>query len=175
MQVLVSGNWTTYKSRVVQYLQQLAIITPYARLEMSYSNRSDEKKGMNLRFERRSEQMPAQAREVKHHPSSVNNLLVQQLLENSKSKTLLKFLTGDLSGISPSVAKRLIERLGDAFEEDMSPAEMDDKQITRLVQLLRSTDDLFKSPDGGCLSPLGEYNLNLGIQKVCGSYVRLFE
>ncbi len=72
MQVLVAGNWTTYKSRVVQYLQQLAIITPYARLEMSYSNRSDEKKGMNLRFERRSEQMPAQAREVKHHPSSVS-------------------------------------------------------------------------------------------------------
>lgn len=72
MQVLVSGNWTTYKSRVVQYLHQLAIITPYARLEMTYSNRSDEKKGMNLKFERRSEQMPAQAREVKHHPSSVS-------------------------------------------------------------------------------------------------------
>ena len=72
MQVLVAGNWTTYKSRVVQYLQQLAIITPYARLEMAYSNRSDEKKGMNLRFERRSEQMPAQAKEVKHHPSSVS-------------------------------------------------------------------------------------------------------
>jgi hypothetical protein len=31
---------------------------------------------------------------------------------------------------------------------------------------LRSADDLFKNPDGGCLSPLGEYNLNLGIQKV---------
>eukprot|EP00986_Skeletonema_menzelii_P006858 scaffold2611_cov133-Skeletonema_menzelii.AAC.3 len=48
----------------------------------------------------------------------------------------------------------------------MGPHELDDKQITRLVQLLRSADDLFKSPDGGCLSPLGEYNLNLGIQKV---------
>jgi len=32
--------------------------------------------------------------------------------------------------------------------------------------VLRSTTDLFKSPDGGCLSPLGEYNLNLGIEKV---------
>lgn len=72
IQVLVSGNWTTYKSRVVQYLQQLAVITPYARLEMKYSNRSDEKKKMNLQFERRSEQMPAQAREVKHHPKSVS-------------------------------------------------------------------------------------------------------
>jgi len=80
IQVLVAGNWTTYKSRVVQYLQQLAIITPYARLEMSYTNRSDEKKGMNLRFERRSEQMPAQAREVKHHPSSVSSSQLSLLL-----------------------------------------------------------------------------------------------
>jgi DNA topoisomerase VI subunit B len=79
MQVLVAGNWTTYKSRVVQYLQQLAIITPYARLEMSYTNRSDERKGMNLRFERRSEQMPAQAREVKHHPSSVSFTYIRVL------------------------------------------------------------------------------------------------
>lgn len=166
MEVLVAGNWTTYKSRVVQYLQQLAIITPYARLEMEYSNRSDVKKTMKLQFERRSEQMPAQAREVKHHPSSVNNLLIQQLLERTKSTTLLIFLTSDLSGITPSVGKKLIERLGNAFDEDMGPEELDDKQVTRLVQLLRSTDDFFKNPDGGCLSPLGEYNLNLGIKKV---------
>ena len=72
MQVLVAGNWTTYKSRVVTYLQQLAIITAYAKLQMTYSNRSDDKKSMKLEFERRSEQMPAQAREVKHHPSSVS-------------------------------------------------------------------------------------------------------
>ena len=78
----------------------------------------------------------------------------------------MKFLTSDLSGITTAVGKKLIERLGSSFEADMGPDELDDKQITRLVQLLRSADDLFKSPDGGCLSPLGEYNLNLGIQKV---------
>ena len=166
MQVLVAGNWTTYKSRVVQYLQQLAIITPYAKLEMAYSNQTNEKKAFNLQFDRRSEQMPAQAREVKHHPSSVNNLLIQQLLERTRCTTLLKFLTSDLSGITAVNAKKVIERLGSSFEETMGPNELDDKQITRLVQLLRSTDDLFKNPDGGCLSPLGEYNLNLGIQKV---------
>jgi DNA topoisomerase-6 subunit B len=75
MTVLISGNWTTYKSRVVQYLQQLAIITPYAKLEMSYGNKSDVKKEMNLRFDRRSEQMPAQAKEVKYHPSSVSYVM----------------------------------------------------------------------------------------------------
>lgn len=96
----------------------------------------------------------------------MNNLLIQQLLEKTSTKSLIKFLTNDLSGISPSVAKKLIERLGNTYDEDMRPDELDDKQVTRLVQLLRSTQDLFKSPDGGCLSPLGEYNLNLGIQKV---------
>lgn len=95
-----------------------------------------------------------------------NNLLIQQLLERTRSTTLLKFLTSDLSGITTAVGKKLIDRLGNSFEADMGPDELDDKQITRLVQLLRSADDLFKSPDGGCLSPLGEYNLNLGIQKV---------
>ncbi|KAL7471547.1 hypothetical protein ACHAXS_011841 [Conticribra weissflogii] len=186
IQVLVAGNWTTYKSRVVQYLHQLAIITPYARLEMTYSNRSDDKKGMNFKFERRSEQMPPAAREVKHHPSSVSHFRSvcvpyslriklhdsshfiprSPFLPRTTAKTLLKFLTNDLSGITPVSARRLIERLGNSFEQNMDPADLDDKLITRLVQLLRSSDDLFKSPDGGCLSPLGEYNLNLGIQKV---------
>lgn len=110
--------------------------------------------------------MPPQAREVKYHPSSVNNLLVQQLLERTKAKTLSKFLTSDLSGITATNAKKLLERLGDAYDDTMDPSDMSDKLVTRLTQLLRSADDLFKSPDGGCLSPLGEYNLNLGIQKV---------
>jgi DNA topoisomerase VI subunit B len=102
-----------------------------------------------------------------YHPLfQVNNLTIQQLLEQTGQKSLLKFLTSDLSGISPSVGKTLIERLGSTYSEDMSPSELNDKQITRLVQLLRSAGNLFKSPDGACLSPLGEYNLNLGIKKV---------
>ena len=32
----------------------------------------DVKKDMNLRFDRRSEQMPVRAREVKYHPTSVS-------------------------------------------------------------------------------------------------------
>ena len=110
--------------------------------------------------------MPPPAREVRHHPSSVNNLLVQQLLDRSSSKTMLKFLTTDLSAVGQSVAKRLLEQLeDDGFYDDMSPSSVSDRQITRLVQLLR-TSDAFKPPDGSCLSPLGEYNLNLGIRKV---------
>jgi DNA topoisomerase-6 subunit B len=163
--VLIAGNWTTYKSRIVQYIQQLAVITPYADLSMTYDNASDPKRAVKLIHERRSEQMPPPAKEVKHHPSSVNNLVIQQLILYSKAKTLSKFLSTELSCVSPSIAKRLIIELGTAFDADMHPKDLTDKQITRLVQLLRQVQ-LFKAPDGSCLSPLGEYNLNLGIQKV---------
>jgi DNA topoisomerase-6 subunit B len=168
MEVLIAGNWTTYKARIVQYFQQLAIITPYAQLELTYQNLSDSKRDMAIRYDRRSEQMPPAAREVKHHPASVNNLLVQQLLERTKQKTLSKFLYKDLSSVSPALAKRLIAELGKSFDEEMAPSALNDKQVTKLVQLLRSVE-LFKAPDGSCLSPLGEYNLNLGIRKVLES------
>lgn len=68
LEILIMGNWTTYKARIVQYLQQLAIITPYAQLELTYINLSEPQRNMSIRYDRRSEQMPAAAREVKHHP-----------------------------------------------------------------------------------------------------------
>ena len=61
----------------------------------------------------------------------MNNLLIQQLLEKTSNKSLLKFLTNELSGISPSVAKKLIERRGSNYDEERSPEELDDKMGTR--------------------------------------------
>ena len=163
MSLLIAGNWTTYKSRIVQYLQQLAIITPYAILDLSYANLSEPHRNVQIHYDRRSEQMPPPAQTVKHHPSSVNNLVVQELIRLTKTKTMVKFLSHELAQVSPAMAQRLLTEIG--LEEDEHPQDLGDKQITRLVQLLRQVQ-LFKNPDGSCLSPLGEYNLNLGIRQV---------
>ncbi|CAJ1967245.1 unnamed protein product [Cylindrotheca closterium] len=164
LEILIMGNWTTYKARIVQYLQQLAIITPYSQLELTYKNISEPKRNMSIRYDRRSEQMPAAAKEVKHHPSSVNNLVIQQLLERTKQKSISKFLETELSSVSLGVAKRIVAECG-WDDNDIAPDELTDKDITKLVQVLQ-TVQMFKAPDGSCLSPLGEYNLNLGIRKV---------
>jgi DNA topoisomerase-6 subunit B len=165
-ELLIAGNWTTYKARIVQYLNQLAIITPYAALQLTYENKTDPKRNMNIRYDRRSEQMPPPAQEVKHHPESVNNLLIQQLVQFTRCQTMVRFLSTELAAVSPALAKRLIAELASSgLEESMHPSELTDKQINRLVQLFRQVK-LFRPPDGSCLSPLGEYNLNLGIRKV---------
>jgi DNA topoisomerase VI B subunit len=107
--------------------------------------------------------MPPPGKEVKHHISSVNNLVIQQLLERTKHSLVSTFLIKDLAGLSLDTAKRLVVECG--ISEDVECVDLTDRQITQLVQKLRTCTKV-KTPDGSCLSPLGEYNLNLGIRKV---------
>jgi DNA topoisomerase VI subunit B len=167
VRVLIAGNWSTYKSRIIQYLEQLAIITPYAELSLTYTETSGNKRDVHLLYHRRSEQMPDIPTTVKYHPASVNNVIVQQLLHQTRTTSLVSFLSKELQAISVPLAKRLIAELEESagFLENLKPKHLSNQQITRMVQLFHQVQ-LFRPPDGACLSPLGEYNLNLGIQKV---------
>ena len=197
--VTVGGNWIKYGKFIKRYLQQLAIVTPYADFEFEFVSESASK-NVAFHYERRSENMPEESKvgslksahplrlclhkrahthslsrththtpqEIAYHPSSVNNLLVQQLIDDTKSKTLLQFLTCDFSGVRKAVAQRVITELSvgdEEFHEKMNPKEIDVKQINRLCQILTSVKE-FAAPDGKCLSPAGEYNMRLGIEKM---------
>ena len=156
-----------------RYLQQLAIITPYAEFKFTFTSLSTPSRCVSFHYERRSDNMPDESLEIAHHPSSVNNLLVQQLIDNTRQRTLLGFLTTDFSGVKKAVALRVIKELGmgtgtlgdEDFHEKMNPREIDPKQINRLCQILTSVKE-FAAPDGKCLSPAGEYNMRLGIDKM---------
>jgi DNA topoisomerase VI subunit B len=69
---------------------------------------------------RRSTTIPPLPTEVKFHPSSVDNLLVSQLLQASKAPSLAAFLVKDLQGVDPGVASRLVAELG-AWAADLTP------------------------------------------------------
>jgi len=49
-------------------------------------------KSWSAEFLRRTDQVPPAAKEMKHHPSSVDNLLVEQLIHQSKTNKLQMFL-----------------------------------------------------------------------------------
>lgn len=132
--LVISGNWSTYKvpidysntslknvivlfntcsfccvqSRIMSYLTQLAIITPYAQFDLRYQCQGAPSRNFAIRFTRRSLQMPPPAKEIKHHPSAVNDLLVKQLIDGNPSFTLAKFLKTQLSNINGELCNRLI-------------------------------------------------------------------
>jgi DNA topoisomerase VI subunit B len=170
MQVVISGMWSSYRAKVMQYFQQLAVITPYAQFRLKYANISEKsahKNDSEFVWRRRSNLIPKPPQEIKHHPSSVNDLLIQSLIDQAKNKSanmnLGTFMQQSFSNIDKSLATRLIAELGDPFSFDMRISELDAKRVHQISSLF--TQAAFDPPSGTCLSPAGEYNLRLGVLK----------
>jgi DNA topoisomerase-6 subunit B len=160
-QITIGGNWSSYRSRVLQYFQQLAVITPYAHFSLEFEAAKDVKKNFTAEFVHRSDQMPPIAGVVLPHPKSVNNITLSSLIALSTSPTLNHFLGHDLSSLSPKLIKDILDNL------NLKDADLDgltSSHIAALCQVLRD-DTSIKPPLANCLSPAGEYNMRLGVLK----------
>ncbi|KAJ8600296.1 hypothetical protein CTAYLR_000707 [Chrysophaeum taylorii] len=156
--VTVGGAWSAYKARICTYFQQLAIITPYADLEFAFGDK------LTLKFEKRSEKIPIEPKRTGYHPSALNELLLSRLLERTTKTSLHDFLLkgGEIAGLSSAV----VEDVAREFPRLPSTP----NAVARLSRFLR--DAKCKPPDASVLSPVGEYNLRLGITKeIKPSYV----
>ncbi|EEF48847.1 Type II DNA topoisomerase VI subunit B, putative [Ricinus communis] len=162
IQVVIEGNWTTYRSKILHYMRQMAVITPYAQFLFKFiSDTSD--KNVTVKFARRTDVMPPVPLETKHHPSSVDLLLIKRLIAETSKQNLLHFLQHEFVNIGKAHAERLIGEMGPEFSPKMAVKSLTDQQIVRIHQLFRQAK--FDDPAGDCLSPAGEYNLRLGIIK----------
>lgn len=163
--VTIQGSWTSYRAKLLLYMRQMAVITPYAEFRLSFrADASREDKNFEILFARRTDVMPPPAKEVKHHPSSVDQYRLKQLVEGVPSSTTLReFLTGQFVSISPQLASRLVTELGSDFDNNLAVGKLETNHIRQLHALLHMAR--FDKPDGSSLSPAGEYNLRLGITK----------
>ena len=96
------------QARILSYLRQLAIITPYAEFSLSYTYQNKPRRAFSVEYARRSTKMPPQATEVKHHPKSVNNLLVKQIMDRNPTWAVEKCLHTEFAAVSKALAKRLV-------------------------------------------------------------------
>lgn len=162
IQVVIEGNWTTYRSKILHYMRQMAVITPYAQFLFRFISDAPDK-NVTIKFARRTDVMPPVPLETKHHPSSVDLLLIKRLIAETSKQNLLQFLQHEFVNIGKSLAERLIGEMGPEFSPKMVVKSLTDQQIVRINQLFRQAK--FDDPTGDCLSPAGEYNLRLGIIK----------
>ncbi|KAI3992208.1 hypothetical protein MKX01_021616 [Papaver californicum] len=162
IQVVIEGNWTTYHSKILHYMRQMAVIAPYAQFLFKFvSDIAD--KNVTIRFARRTDVMPPVPVETKHHPSAVGLPLIKRLITETSKLNLLQFLQNEFVNIGKPFAERLIGEMGPDFSPKTAVKSLTSQQIVRIHQLFRQAK--FDDPSGNCLSPAGEYNLRLGIIK----------
>jgi DNA topoisomerase-6 subunit B len=170
---VISGAWSSYRSRIMQYFQQLAVITPYAEFTLEFEDQLGKgKSDFTYCWKRRSTHIPRPPLEVKHHPKAVNDLLIQQLIdlvpESSSQSSLLNFLTSQFQRIDKSLAQSIISDasrsgVGKEIAPDVNVHTFDSKHVHCLRVAMEKHD--YAAPSAACLSPAGEYNLRLGILK----------
>ncbi|EFN52240.1 hypothetical protein CHLNCDRAFT_26891 [Chlorella variabilis] len=161
LSVVIAGNWQYYRAKVFKYLQQIAVITPYAQFRFVFKA-EDEKSSVRITFARRTTTMPQPPKATKHHPSSVDLELIKRLASSTNCTSLAAFLSKEFDCIRRDLAGTKIS-LEMRCDPSVSPAELTGKQLVAMHDLLHQLR--FQPPDGNHLSPAGEYNLRLGIMK----------
>jgi DNA topoisomerase VI B subunit len=162
LSLVIAGNWQYYRPKVLKYLQQIAVITPYTRFSFAY-RAEDPRASFQLAFARRTDAMPAPPAATKHHPSSVDLELIKRLAASTPAPTLSAFLCREFACVSRELAARIVGEMRGGADPTTPPRELGEPQVLRLHQLLHEVR--FPDPDGGHLSPAGEYNLRLGVMK----------
>eukprot|EP00049_Salpingoeca_infusionum_P004710 m.82729 g.82729 ORF g.82729 m.82729 type:complete len:1030 (+) comp12697_c0_seq8:104-3193(+) len=170
--VVIQGNWSSgggssYRWNIIKYMRRLAIITPYAEFLLEYrdADPSQTKYNMKVIYPRRSHICPPLPKEVCHHPSSVDLVVVEALIRQAGEQDLLRFLQKKFSCINSREAKATVEQLGHKFSEEMPVSQLKKKELQHLVEFLTSPQRKWRNPSKTILSPAGSYNLYLGITK----------
>lgn len=157
---VIECDWPRARSRVIEYLRRTAIVAPYAEITFKTPE------GYYIHFPRSTKKMPKQPEEVKPHPHGVDIETLKQMLQVSKAKTLLEFMTEEFQSVGETSARRFLESLG--LSPDASPKDLLEGRsgvsLAVFVDALRNFK--FRSPKSDALSPLGESIIEIGLSRM---------
>lgn len=150
------GSYQRAKRKIVEYLQQTAIVVPYVSITFLDPD------GYLYVFPRSTDRMPPRPKEALFHPKGVDLELLQRLLSSTRTRTIESFLITHFQRVGKRTASELLKMAN--LDPDKRPSELSKDEIRTLYEALRSYKD-FLPPDPSVLSPLGEELLESGIRK----------
>ncbi|MBQ03993.1 DNA topoisomerase VI subunit B [Candidatus Bathyarchaeota archaeon] len=152
----MEGDYSRIKRRLLDYLKQTAMVSPYADITFV------DPMGRLFRFERGTETMPPLPQPVKPHPHGIDVENFRRLVTITKARSMKEFMTGHFQGVGSKTADRFLKSAG--IRNKTRPNSMEPEDIVTLVRAAKDFKD-FKRPDATCLSPIGEELLENGIRK----------
>jgi DNA topoisomerase-6 subunit B len=152
----LEGEFSRAKPKILDYFKQTALVNPYANIYFA------DPKGRLYKFTRVTTEMPPPPKETLPHPYGVDVETVQRLLQITKSRHTLEFMSTHFHRIGETTSRRFLKFA--EVSETADPKKLPPNQVVKLVRGMKRFTD-FLPPNAGCLSPLGEELLKAGILK----------
>jgi len=151
----LEGSYAKGRQSVDEYLEQTAIANPHAR--MTYHTPT----GEQAVYERASEQLPPQTREIKPHPHGIELGMLLRMFKETHANQLGGFLRKEFSRLGGSTASRI------AAKANLTPKSWI-KTIThqQAETLYRAMQEArVKAPPTDCLAPIETKQILAGLLK----------
>jgi DNA topoisomerase VI subunit B len=152
----LEGRFQRGRGSVDEYLEQTAIANPHVRLHYL------DPEGGSSTFERSTDHLPPEPKEIKPHPYGVELGRLLAMLKEDKSTTITQFLTTAFSRVTPAVARKLCETA--KFSSRANIAKIGRPEAQALYEAIQQTR--ITAPSTDCISPIGEELLLKGLHQV---------
>lgn len=163
-EVQLRGKYVAGKQSIIEYLKGTAIVNPHAKISFTALD------GTNTIFERASETLPPQTREVKPHPEGIELGELLNMAKETESIRMSSFLVNDFSRISNRVAKEILDPA--EVPQGLTPKKLTLEQAKSILESIGKVKIM--APETDCLSPIGPPLIKKGLKNVLGDLKAAF-
>jgi DNA topoisomerase-6 subunit B len=151
----IEGRYQKGRASVDEYLEQVAIANPHVKLTYHAPD------GETKEYPRTIEELPAQPREIKPHPYGIEFGMMLKMLHDTKSHSLVGFLSSEFSRVSSALAHEIAKTA--KLSADARPRNIHGAPAEALYKAIQSTKIM--APPSNCISPIGEKAILHGLYK----------
>jgi len=138
------------------YLQQTAIANPHVAFVYRAPDGREEQYPAGVKT------LPAVPKEVRPHPHGVELGVLLKMMQDTRTRTVQQFLTGEFSRVSPRVAKEVLEKAG--IPPRRRPSRLNGDAAAAIYQAIQETRIMAPATD--CVVPIGQDQLITGLKQV---------
>ncbi len=143
------------RQSVYEYLKDTAIVNPHARITLIEPDNNQ------IIFERATDKMPVQPKEILPHPHGIELGTLMKMLRYTDLHELSPFLRYSFSRIGPQTAGEICKKAG--LDPEKDPGEVTLDEAKRLHEAFKKVK--ISAPPTDCLSPITEELIRKGLEK----------
>ncbi|HCQ65501.1 MAG TPA: DNA topoisomerase VI subunit B [Rhodobacteraceae bacterium] len=156
VEIMLEGHLQGGQHSVETYLRQTAIANPHVTI------RYEGLEGRIRDYPRTVESLPPVPKEIKPHPHGIELGRLIQMLNATRSRTLMQFLINDFSSVGKKTAAQIIKAAGKRLSDRSYPKHTAHAQAVALHRAMDETR--IPAPRTDCIVPIGEPQLLKGLR-----------
>jgi DNA topoisomerase VI subunit B len=156
VEIDLEAKYQKGRQSIDEYIDETAIANPHVNI--SYIT-PDGKKRV---YERSSQDLPPEGREIRPHPYGVELGVLIKMLHDTRSRSVKGCLQADFSRVSARVAGEILDKAG--LSQKARPGRIARDEADRLLKAIQNTKIM--NPPTDCISPIGEELILQGLGRI---------